>query len=307
MQELGITQLRLDFDWSVIEPVEGTFDWIATDRIVNAARSRGIVVHGLITYTPAWARPAATDGKHPPTEPADMAAFSRSVVRRYRPSGIRSWEIWNEPNIPNFWSAEGGPDADRYAELLAVTAQAIRAEDPGAVVISGGLSPAGDEPGVSIAPGTFLQQMFVTLPAGRIDGVGIHPYSFPAMPTGGQSWNTFSGLADLRRIAAAGEGRTLPLWITEFGAPTGSSNRAVTPAQQAEMMDDALACLTGLDWVGPVFLYNLRDRSGGDPADVEDNFGLFSANRSPKPVVGSLRRYLAAPAPFAAASNCPDW
>ncbi len=302
---MGLTRLRLDFDWSRIEPTEGVLNWTATDRIVSAASARGITVHGLITYTPAWARPAGTNDKHPPSSDADFAAFSSLVVQRYRTRGVNSWEVWNEPNIPNFWSAPGGPDARRYAALLTTTAAAIHGADPTATVVTGGLAPAVDAAGVSIAPATFLTRLFATMDSGVVQGVAIHPYSYPALPTAALNWNTFARLPEFQQVVAAGEGRALPIWITEFGAPTGSSSSAVSVADQEAIMRDALSCLTGVNWIGPVFLYNMRDRTGGDANDVEDNFGLLRADWSPKPVVAVLQSYRTDAGSLGA--DCTDW
>ncbi len=305
MAAMGLTRLRLDFDWSRIEPTQGIFDWTATDRIVSAADARGITVHGLITYTPTWARPAGTNEKHPPTNDGDFASFSAAVVQRYRPRGVSSWEVWNEPNIPNFWSAPGGPDASRYASLLTASAGAIHRADPAATVVTGGLAPAVDAAGVSIAPGTFLTRLFATVDPGVVQGVAIHPYSYPALPTAALNWNTFARLPEYKQIVAAGEGRALPIWITEFGAPTGSSVSAVSAADQQAIVSDALRCLTDVSWIGPVFLYNMRDRTGGNANDVEDNFGLLRADWSPKPVVTVIQDYRTDPGSFSA--GCTDW
>ncbi|MEZ5119858.1 MAG: beta-galactosidase, partial [Candidatus Nanopelagicales bacterium] len=51
----GMSWVRVDFDWPSIESRKGTFDWSSTDRVVNAANSRGLQILALPTYSPNWA------------------------------------------------------------------------------------------------------------------------------------------------------------------------------------------------------------------------------------------------------------
>src|SRR3981081_2995852 len=38
----GAQWLRFDFDWASAQPAPGVFDWSLIDRVVNAARARGL-------------------------------------------------------------------------------------------------------------------------------------------------------------------------------------------------------------------------------------------------------------------------
>ena len=80
MTAAGGRWIRLDIDWSAIETSRGTYNWARTDQAVNSARAGGMSVIGLLGYTPAWARPAGTTVRRPPTNPADMAAFASGVA-----------------------------------------------------------------------------------------------------------------------------------------------------------------------------------------------------------------------------------
>src|SRR5918996_1294775 len=46
----GATYLRIDVYWAAIEPQRGVFNWATTDTIVDAARSRGLKVLGILDY-----------------------------------------------------------------------------------------------------------------------------------------------------------------------------------------------------------------------------------------------------------------
>jgi hypothetical protein len=67
MARTGARWLRFDINWNVVQ-CRGprSWNWAPSDRVVAAARARGIEVLALITYTPAWARPAGTTSKYAP-------------------------------------------------------------------------------------------------------------------------------------------------------------------------------------------------------------------------------------------------
>ncbi len=56
VRNAGATWIRLDVDWSQIEPNPGSSDFSGPDRVVDAARSRGLQVLAIATYTPRWAQ-----------------------------------------------------------------------------------------------------------------------------------------------------------------------------------------------------------------------------------------------------------
>lgn len=116
MAATGAQWIRFDFDWGKLEPSKGSYNWSRIDRAVNAAQSRGLKVIGMIGYTPDWARPAGTTDKTPPTNMDDYANFTRAVVQRYAPKGVKHWEVWNEPNIVVFWHPQ--PNVGQYVAML---------------------------------------------------------------------------------------------------------------------------------------------------------------------------------------------
>lgn len=287
----GARWLRVDVDWSAVEAVQGRPDWSWLDRVVDFAGQRRLSVLGLIAYTPAWARGEATIDKHPPTDPASFAAFAATVAARYA-GRVQAWEIWNEPNSARFWAPV--PDAVAYAELLEAATAAIRAVAPaGTTIVTGGLAPAVDARDRSeVAPDTFLREVLAHTTA--FDAVGSHPYSFPALPSdpSTSTWNSFYRLPLLRR-ALDDAGLDRPVWVTEFGAPTGEGPGAVSDQRQAEIVVDGIRRATTLGWVERVFLFTHRD-SPGDPLDVEAHFGLLRLDGTPKPAFDALTATLAA-------------
>ena len=269
--EVGAQWVRFDFNWSRMEPEQGVYDWWRHDAVVEAAAARGLNVLGIIAYTPDWARPPGTDNKYPPTDPGDYAAFVARVVERYAPMGVRHWELWNEPNHRNFWKP--CPDVAAYTGLLTAGYAAVKAVDPDAFVVSGGLSPAVDN-GCNIAPRTFLAGIYASGGRGSFDAFGHHPYSFPAYPSeqhGWSAWYQMTGASpSLRSIMEENGDGDKQIWATEWGAKIGS----VDEETQAAMVSEAYSLFGSYEWAGPMFLYTYRD---------SDSFGLVRGDGSRRP------------------------
>ena len=284
MASTGARWVRVDFDWPSIQPSgPGSFSWANTDRVVNAITATGMSVLALPAYTPAWARPAGTNDKYPPTNVSDFANFVAAAATRYAPKGVHTWEIWNEPNGAMFWQPK--PDAAAYTRLLQAAAPAIRAHDASAFILSAGLMPNTDtSDGSGISPTTFVSRMYAAGGKGSFDAVGLHPYSFPAMPMdpSTSSWNTFYRMPLVHDIMTTNGDGAKQIWATEYGAPTGSTSPSVSEATQAEMVKQAYAAMTQWSWAGPLLWYSYRDQ-GTDPNNREDHYGLVRPDRTTKP------------------------
>lgn len=112
LKESGANWDRVDFWWSRIEPRRGEFVWRDYDRVVDKYQRAGVNLMPILAYASAW-----SNGVAPATdqERALYGRFVYNTVRRYR-DRVHVWEIWNEPNIGQFWCAVRG--ARDYAGLL---------------------------------------------------------------------------------------------------------------------------------------------------------------------------------------------
>lgn len=304
LKELGVSWVRWDFDWGMIQ-VDGptSFDWSGTDRVAQTAVKYGVKTLGIITYTPKWAQQTVCAGTFAcaPSDPTVFGKFSGEVAVRYAPLGIHHWEIWNEPNIVMFWKPK--PDVNSYVAILKSAYTNIKKVDPTAVVLSGGLSPAGDEDN-NIAPVTFIRALYELDTTKDFDGVAIHPYSYPALASYPASWNAWQQIDTVRQIMTANGDSNKPLWLTEFGAPTGGSGDShnetqldnfvygsdyMTETAQVTMMNDVLSLFSQLKGpTGPFFWYSLKDN--GTSRDTPENFfGLLRFDGSKKPAYDVFR------------------
>jgi len=290
MKSIGITSIRLDADWAAVQPSgPGTFDWRQLDQVVHSVRAAGLSVDLIIDGCPPWAAVAsARDDPSPqPASAAHYARWAAEVGARYASEGVNMFEIWNEPNNAVSWQPAPNPAA--YTADLVAAYSAIKKVDPSAFIISGGLAP-GPTYGGNYDPVAFLKAMYADGAKGSFDALGFHPYSYPAPPDTYEAWSGWSQMADtepsLRSVMTSNGDAHKPIWITEFGAPSGGPG-GVGNAAQATAFSQAIAQADKTTWIGAFYIYSWQDR-GTDPGNVQDWFGLLTAAGSPKPAYSDV-------------------
>lgn len=292
MAAMNVTWVRLDIDWSVVEVEQSELDWDYPDAIFNEAVAHGMNVVAVLAFSPSWANASTTVPWAPtrrarPDEPDSFGNFARVAAQRYAARGVRAWEIWNEPNTRKFWRPN--VDASQYGELFRAAADAIRDVDPKATLLIGGLAPLPHEPGAGTSPEDYLEQLYANGAAQLSDGVAAHPYTFPELPLNAQR-EPVGAFKDLEALHAVmdkhGDGHK-KIWITEFGAPTGTGPTAVSEQDQALTLLQARRQVARWGWAGPLIYYELVD-GATDPTDVEQNFGVLRENLDPKPAAVAL-------------------
>jgi hypothetical protein len=303
---VGAHWVRADLSWADVQRRSSKgYDWSGFDRIVAGASARGLKVLPTLAYTPAWARPPGCDSPScRPVTVASFVEFARAAVARYAPLGVHTWEIWNEPNSTGFW--QPAPSAGEYATLLRGTATVIRALDPRAFIISGGLAAVATRNG-DISQIDFLRGLSALGGNKLVDAIGYHPYTYPLLPSAVTSYGTPWDRIDrapvsLKRVLVGYGTPNLPFWLTEYGAPTGgpgsgssggqsSSTTHVTEARQSQILVDAVRTAWADDNIHGLFIYEDRDR-GSSRATNENFYGIRRADGSPKPVFRALRTAL---------------
>jgi hypothetical protein len=300
MRAIGVKWVRFDVDWSKIQPDSATsYDWTDYDRIVQALQANGLHGLGIIDFTPTWAQSTACAGSNrcEPADPAQYAAFAKTVAARYSPDGMHTWEIWNEPNITDFWLPQA--DTSEYTQMLKLSYQGIKNADPASTVLVGGLASCGTGAG-NLSPTDFLSGIYASGGKGSFDAVADHPYAIPFLPSFGWYWNYWQQMAitspSLRSVMVANGDGAKKIWITEYGTPTGgpggeASNGMtmaeqyddhVTESLQAETVTQAVQLYKSYPWAGAFFWYSYED-NGTDESDAENFYGLLRADGSRKP------------------------
>ncbi|HEY1012282.1 MAG TPA: cellulase family glycosylhydrolase [Herpetosiphonaceae bacterium] len=284
-KDAGVQWTREEFTWAHVEPANNSFSTMY-DEPLRAASDSGLGIVGMLLTTPTWARdPACAPNEGgdrfwcPPADVNEYAQFATWMVERYDGDGfqdapgsprVAAWELWNEPNDTWLWPRLGTPEATgernrriRYGQLMVAGYNAIKAADPTALVLTGGIYVFDGETGATPWDGLrFLQRLqntpadgvFDLVPQARqaFDVLSIHPYVPTAAPDGRQLVGDNRMIGRLYTI----EGRVrttrawlndprvnrpgAPIWITEIGWCTATGacpgGAQVSEEQQANYL-----------------------------------------------------------------------
>jgi len=295
---LGVRLLRQTFDWSQIEVARGRYDLSYYDGFVGDAARAGITILPILFRAPRFRGGKAGTIAYPPKRYADLGRFGAVLVRRYGPDGtfwsqnpdvpklpIRSWQIWNEPNLKAYWGR--APNAKQYAKLLRAAAKPIKAADPSAEIVTAGMP----ESKIGVPLKKFIPVLYRAGAKSAFDALAINPYGHTAA-------------AVIRNIARARNlmrrfGDDAPIWATEVGwsdSGPGGPQR-VGPQGQATQLGNLIGALlrdrSALNVRGFVY-YQWRD---GRPYNGKDfwglHTGLLTRDGQPKPAFYALQQALA--------------
>jgi len=306
MEALGVNTVRVIVPWAAIKRAEpGSAleqlyppDWSKMDRIIQEATDRGFSVLGVLNSTPYYGAAGNNGcltcvGAAP--DPTDFAAFAAEVAQRYQ-GEISAYEVWNEPNSYKTWSPAVDPVA--YTNVLKAAYTAIKNADPNATVVAGVLGAVVTAGGLTMDPVTFVQTMYANGAKGFFDALSYHPYNysktFAEQNPGFVS--PLQMLLKMRQTMLANGDDLIKIWASEYGLPTSlNADQAAAYQNQLKFISDFLnvwgdgltdtqlaqlpaeyqqIAASWKDWVGPAFIYSLRDRLGQEMTE-QGSFGLY--------------------------------
>ncbi|MCX7790081.1 MAG: hypothetical protein N2378_05535 [Chloroflexaceae bacterium] len=208
---VGGGMVRFDMlEWNLIEPRRGERNWQALagpEAELAAISAGGGVPMVIIRGAPPWAQAAPRKACGPIRGDAlgAFADFVGEAVRRYSgpPYNVRYWEFGNEPDAPfqlmsgdavfGCWGDESDPlyGGAAYAEMLKAVYPAVKAANPEAQVVVGGLlldcDPGGPSP---CTAGRFLEGILAGGGGAAFDILAYHSYTYWQPVT--RDWDLFA-------------------------------------------------------------------------------------------------------------------
>lgn len=214
---------------ALYDAAAGRFDWTKLDAEIEAVQRAGGEV--IINFFGTPRHLASDPGAKIPafTPPGDFRAyadFCAEIVRHVnieKKYAVKYWEFWNEPSGNHFWT-DWNRGSDRFFELYALVAKAVKKADPSALV--GGFGDNAQYP-------EHYRRYFRSVKKNRapLDFLTIHYYGDWAGKNAVPLPGDYAEFSDrLLRICRKELGRELPLFYTEWNLPAESVNRF--PAEQ---------------------------------------------------------------------------
>jgi len=279
--DAGFQWQKTLFQWRLIEPARGVFDWTEADRVVQASNAAGIQVVARLDFQPDWAR-ADHAPNGPPDRYEDYADFVFAVVDHFQPGSpngtIAAVELWNEPNLSREWGNQpiSRSSAADYVRLLCLADRAAKRASPAITTISAGLSPTGVMNSQAVDDTVYLQWMYDAAPQDCFDVLGAHGAGYKAPPSispqelasngewGGHPSFGFRRVEQLRGVMVRNNDSQKQIWLLEFGwtsdpvHPDYSWYR-VTEDQKAQYIVDAFRWAHDhwQPWIGVMLVWNV--------------------------------------------------
>jgi glycosyl hydrolase family 39 (putative alpha-L-iduronidase) len=193
--------------WPDIEPSKGDWRFDTLDKDVSMAEQHNTDVLLTLGVTPQWAsaHPDVKSGWQQPgltSEPLDLKdwrAFVQQVATRYK-GRIHAYEIWNEPNLKQYWVG----NMDQMIDLVREAHDVVKGIDPTAIIVS---------PAATTGAGMGWLDDFLRKGGGRyVDVIGYHFYVYPQPP------EAMVDLIQRVKQTLANDGAAdKPIWNTEIG------------------------------------------------------------------------------------------
>ncbi len=258
----GALYLRRNMIWRRVETTEGARHWdqvLGLENELITASDRGLRTILIVHGTPPWAQslPGISCGPIKADKIEAFAQFMHDAVARYSgpPYNVKYWEIWNEPDASpalvndnsdfGCWGDPSDPyyGGGYYADMLKAVYPQIKAADPDAQVIVGGLLMGCDPnivppPASNCAMSNFLEGILNNGGGPFFDGISFHAYDFgwPGLGAGlyaNTHWNTAYNTTG---PVALVKGQFLRDVLAQYGV----TNKSLTNTETGIICDDCI-------------------------------------------------------------------
>ena len=283
MAAAGVKVVRTDFHWSDTEYQKGVYDWSAYDELAANIVKRGMRPYFILDYSNALYEQveilsqngvpyaAFIDSPRNPASVAGFAAWAKAAALHFQSQNV-IWEIWNEPNLDDFWKPSA--NTPNYITLAKATCNAIHGAVPGAAVVGGATS------GIAWQ---FLYDFMASGVLDCLDAISVHPYRAALPETVSNEFQYLQWVVS--QYAPLTKKLSIPVISGEWGYSTETFG--VPEADQANYL--VRMQLNNLLNNIPISIWYDWKNDGTNAAYNENNFGIVSVTLQPKPAYQALK------------------
>ncbi len=273
LKDMGANWVRVDMNWSSIEPEKGKWDFSTPDAVVNNAEKSNLKIYASLISTPSWVAKSPID----PPDFLEWMIFVKKLSERYG-DRIAVYGIWNEPNLEEFWSGT----SEQYVEILLKPAYPIiKFNAPHSLV-------AAPELAHLYSARLGITDFFASIKKyggeKSLDVVSHHIYGdtdFSSKIFGfkfiGIQYR--QGLLQMLKDNGLGDKH---IWITEMGSNVSNSNEE----QQASNLIAQLSLLKSLPLFDKAIIYELG------PESNNDQWGLLRPDGTKRPAFYQIQKFM---------------
>ncbi|WP_420641979.1 cellulase family glycosylhydrolase [Candidatus Leptofilum sp.] len=251
--ESDASWLRVEISWATAEPTQESppvYNWTSIDNGLAAARADmgGLNIVATINRAPSWAVVEEETGPVKPDNLEDFANFMGALVERYDGDGtddapgspvVLYWEMYNEPDSntdksdPDFLPpVSWGDYGEEYAYMLEEIYPAVKAANPAAQVVFGGIAYDFLKSNGGKFVDSFLTDVLDEGGGDYFDVMNFHSY-----PAFYPRWTTNQGSGLLQKANAirnvlVSYGLDKPMIVTETGWHDNNASGPIIPGSQ---------------------------------------------------------------------------
>jgi len=272
--ESGATIIRMDFGWNGTEREKGVYNFSAFERLTDSLEQHKMVPLYILDYSNRLyddgLSPYSDEGRHA------FAKWAAAAAVHFKGRGIL-WEMYNEPNLSQFWKPR--VNADDYIKLALEVGKALREAAPDEFYVG---------PATSEIDFDFLEKCFQGGLLEYWDAVTVHPYRQTAPETVIEEYAKLRYMID----KYAPKGKHIPIHSGEWGYSSvwGGYN----DERQGKMLPRQWMINLACDI--PVSIWYDWHDDGTDPREPEHHFGTvnYAYFRDRSPVYDPKPAYIAA-------------
>lgn len=264
--EAGFRFVRMDFFWHSIESEQGKYIFTHYDELVEALETRDIGVIFILDYNNSYydggLAPHTDEGR------AAFANFARASAAHFMGERVL-WEIWNEPNLTQFWHPTA--NVEDYVKLAKTVYPALKEGDPSCTVFA---------PALSGWDFDFIEAAFKLGLLEATDVVSLHAYGARIPDDAAQYYSRVRKLIN----KYAPKGRYYPIVSGEWGY---SVFGGTTLEQQADYL--VRSFITNIMSGCRLSIWYDWHDDGEDPNENEHHFGTVYPDFTPKPAYRAIQ------------------